>query len=122
MLFFFLMIRRPPRSTRTDTLFPYTTLFRSIENSSTSRDREAGYSQQLLQLGKEKPVREVGNYTFEGATEAARALFKRRSRPDAIFCANDHMALAAIEVARSEFGLEVGRHVSIIGLRRKSVG
>src|SRR3546814_11503476 len=28
-LLFFLMIRRPPRSTRTDTLFPYTTLFRS---------------------------------------------------------------------------------------------
>src|SRR3546814_19860886 len=29
MFLFFLMIRRPPRSTRTDTLFPYTTLFRS---------------------------------------------------------------------------------------------
>src|SRR3546814_7883558 len=29
MSIFFLMIRRPPRSTRTDTLFPYTTLFRS---------------------------------------------------------------------------------------------
>src|SRR3546814_4940491 len=29
MFFLFLMIRRPPRSTRTDTLFPYTTLFRS---------------------------------------------------------------------------------------------
>src|SRR3546814_14567845 len=28
-ILFFLMIRRPPRSTRTDTLFPYTTLFRS---------------------------------------------------------------------------------------------
>src|SRR3546814_13501928 len=28
-VFFFLMIRRPPRSTRTDTLFPYTTLFRA---------------------------------------------------------------------------------------------
>src|SRR3546814_7317109 len=28
-VFFFLMIRRPPESTRTDTLFPYTTLFRS---------------------------------------------------------------------------------------------
>src|SRR3546814_9213349 len=28
--FFFLMIRRPPRSTRTDTLFPYTTLFRRM--------------------------------------------------------------------------------------------
>src|SRR3546814_20421140 len=29
VVFFFLMVRRPPRSTRTDTLFPYTTLFRS---------------------------------------------------------------------------------------------
>src|SRR3546814_13349830 len=29
-IIFFLMIRRPPRSTRTDTLFPYTTLFRSV--------------------------------------------------------------------------------------------
>src|SRR3546814_19177443 len=29
LFFFFLMIRRPPKSTRADTLFPYTTLFRS---------------------------------------------------------------------------------------------
>src|SRR3546814_12055124 len=85
-----------------------------IENSSTSRDREAGYSQRLLQHGKGKPVREVGNYTFEGATEAARALFKRRSRPDALFCANDHMAPAAIDVHRSDFRTEVGPTVSTI--------
>src|SRR3546814_5036678 len=32
LVFFFLMIRRPPRSTRTDTLFPYTTLFRSNQH------------------------------------------------------------------------------------------
>src|SRR3546814_15920010 len=32
-MFFFLMIRRPPISTRTDTLFPYTTLFRSSRSS-----------------------------------------------------------------------------------------
>src|SRR3546814_4143877 len=32
LLLFFLMIRRPPRSTRTDTLFPYTTLFRSAQS------------------------------------------------------------------------------------------
>src|SRR3546814_5299260 len=43
--FFFLMIRRPPRSTRTDTLFPYTTLFRSprrllhAQTAGTDRDR-----------------------------------------------------------------------------------
>src|SRR3546814_9510938 len=34
-MFLFLMIRRPPRSTRTDTLFPYTTLFRSIAPGSS---------------------------------------------------------------------------------------
>src|SRR3546814_1485634 len=34
-LFFFLMIRRPPRSTRTDTLFPYTTLFRSPDRGAS---------------------------------------------------------------------------------------
>src|SRR3546814_19585043 len=42
---FFLMIRRPPRSTRTDTLFPYTTLFRS--HALANLDRKA----QRLQVG-----------------------------------------------------------------------
>src|SRR3546814_1049123 len=37
--FFFLMIRRPPRSTRTDTLFPYTTLFRSQEQRIEQREQ-----------------------------------------------------------------------------------
>src|SRR3546814_6764982 len=32
------MIRRPPRSTRTDTLFPYTTLFRSLERATALED------------------------------------------------------------------------------------
>src|SRR3546814_16378031 len=39
--FFFLMIRRPPRSTLTDTLFPYTTLFRSTQMRSPSRSGAA---------------------------------------------------------------------------------
>src|SRR3546814_130875 len=37
-MFFFLMIRRPPRSTRTDTLFPYTTLFRSLSDPDHTLD------------------------------------------------------------------------------------
>src|SRR3546814_15049288 len=36
VIFFFLRIRRPPRSTRTDTLFPYTTLFRSASSANGS--------------------------------------------------------------------------------------
>src|SRR3546814_12786626 len=39
VFFFFLMIRRPPRSTRTDTLFPYTTLFRSQAGIDRRRER-----------------------------------------------------------------------------------
>src|SRR3546814_16668583 len=49
LFFFFLMIRRPPRSTRTDPLFPYTTLFRSpacprhpVAASGPRHDRGAG--------------------------------------------------------------------------------
>src|SRR3546814_2691137 len=40
-MFFFLMIRRPPRSTRTDTLLPYTTLFRSKAACPSARVRGA---------------------------------------------------------------------------------
>src|SRR3546814_13955472 len=42
MVIFFLMIRRPPRSTRTDTLFPYTTLFRSDEGVAGAERDGAG--------------------------------------------------------------------------------
>src|SRR3546814_1990531 len=46
------MIRRPPRSTRTDTLFPYTTLFRSIHTELTNiRTMPDAYSINLLKQG-----------------------------------------------------------------------
>src|SRR3546814_19911840 len=44
-MFFFFMLRPPPRSTRTDTLFPYTTLFRSLADvpqSLAARNRQLG--------------------------------------------------------------------------------
>src|SRR3546814_13057095 len=44
------MIRRPPRSTRTDTLFPYTTLFRSHTKASASCGTCTGLVEQLLAL------------------------------------------------------------------------
>src|SRR6056297_28836 len=48
---FFLWIRRPPRSTRTDTLFPYTTLFRSRGG------RRRGPRQEDLALGRQAGLR-----------------------------------------------------------------
>src|SRR3546814_20599303 len=41
------MIRRPPRSTRTDTLFPYTTLFRSLRAIAADQDRAAAVTRDM---------------------------------------------------------------------------
>src|SRR3546814_12843485 len=54
-LFFFLMIRRPPRSTRTDTLFPYTTLFRSESLAGMTNDDGTEYEISI--------VRKEGHYS-----------------------------------------------------------
>src|SRR3546814_8301333 len=71
IMFFFLMIRRPPRSTRTDTLFPYTTLFRILPAIARAADEaqrhpharpHAHRSHQVMGggLGKSVPQRRAG--------------------------------------------------------------
>src|SRR3546814_3387833 len=54
--FFVLMIRRPPRSTRTDTLFPYTTLFRSARRKSCSTMRACDWVKGFRQSWHHPPV------------------------------------------------------------------
>jgi DNA-binding LacI/PurR family transcriptional regulator len=83
--------------------------------SRTSQDRERGFSEHLAGRGVEAPLRAVGFFQREAAIAATRSLLAREDRPDAIFCGNDHMALAAIEVARFEFGLQVGRDLGVAG-------
>src|SRR3546814_20700151 len=65
---FFLMIRRPPRSTRTDTLFPYTTLFRAPR---------AGRGRAVL-----RPAQGDGAGSSGEARRAARCLAERHNLPD----------------------------------------
>src|SRR3546814_15704464 len=62
-IIFFLMIRRPPRSTRTDTLFPYTTLFRSVRAA-----RRSGYTRQVARIRNKNG--------WVGLTPRARALYR----------------------------------------------
>jgi DNA-binding LacI/PurR family transcriptional regulator len=90
-------------------------LMTGLEESITSREREAGFSDHLAAQGLPPPTRVVGRFDRETAQQAARELLSRTPRPDAIFCANDHMALAALEVARLEFGLEIGREFGVAG-------
>src|SRR3546814_15761124 len=52
------MIRRPPRSTRTDTLFPYTTLFRSVRGMTLKEDDEVISLSILHRVGTKQEERE----------------------------------------------------------------
>src|SRR3546814_4914931 len=76
MFFFFLRIRRPPRSTRTDTLFPYTTLFRSKDVEDGTGEREG--CQQTEACGR---VADMA-HEVERQDAAEVALGQRRDEPD----------------------------------------
>jgi DNA-binding LacI/PurR family transcriptional regulator len=85
------------------------------EDASTQRDRESGFRQGLAACGKELAARGCGNYNFEDAQAAARRMFRaRRGRPDAVFVANDHMAIPTMDVLRFELGLRVPEDVSVV--------
>jgi DNA-binding LacI/PurR family transcriptional regulator len=85
------------------------------EDSSTSRDREAGFYTGLAERGMTLAGRAVGGYSFEGAAAAARALLSGRDRPDAVFVANDHMAFSVMDVVRGELRLRIPEDISIVG-------
>ncbi len=85
------------------------------EDSSTNRDREAGFYKGLAELGETVWGRAVGGYTFEGAACAARELFSGPEIPDAVFVANDHMAFSVLDVLRDELKLKIPKDVSVVG-------
>lgn len=87
-----------------------------LENASTSLDREAGLRDALADAGLPLHARGVGHYDFAQARRAVLELFRDPAgRPDALFAANDHMAIAALETLRSELGLRVPQDVSVVG-------
>ncbi|RYY64606.1 MAG: LacI family DNA-binding transcriptional regulator, partial [Comamonadaceae bacterium] len=72
-----------------------------LEKSSTNLQRERGFNEALAAAGASVYRRAVGHYSFERAQEATRALFAAPGdKPDAVFVANDHMAIAAMDVLR----------------------
>ncbi len=88
------------------------------EGASTQRDREAGFIQGLAAAGLTLHARGVGNFSSEGAKNAARDMFDgvaTADRPTALFVANDHMALAVMDALRFDLGLDVPRDVSVVG-------
>ena len=87
-----------------------------LEESSTNADRERGFREELASLGTRIHARAVGYYSFDGATRAAHELFaEKNDRPDAVFVGSDHMAIAVMDVLRSELNLHVPDDVSVVG-------
>lgn len=85
-----------------------------IPGVSSSDERLAGYREALVAAGHGEPIVAAGLYDFDTSVAAARHLLAHGDPPDAMFCANDITAFAAINAAR-EAGIEPGRMLSIVG-------
>src|SRR3546814_5139464 len=104
MYIFFLMRRRPPRSTRTDTLFPYTTLFRSLlALQHEHRPVDGGDVRSGVRAG------------VRGEGGAGRGSISARDRE---FDRLDHRVLRA---ARSEHAERVDRALAVMARARQRV-
>ena len=84
------------------------------ENSSSVREREVGFVARVVSLGLPIPAKVIGGFG-RNTMPAARELLSMSPRPDAIFCTHDILAMATIDTARYEFGLEIGREIGIAG-------
>ncbi len=84
------------------------------EGASTQRDREAGFISALAEAGVALHSRAAGEFTMEKAAAATRTMFAS-DPPDAVFVANDHMALAVMDTLRFELGLQIPCDVSVVG-------
>jgi DNA-binding LacI/PurR family transcriptional regulator len=86
------------------------------EATSTNRDREAGFINRLRERGYRLHYREsAGDYRYEPGIAAANRLLQRDDPPDAIFCANDLIAMGVLDVARRKLNIQVPEQISVIG-------
>ncbi len=84
------------------------------EDASTNRDREQGLVVRLRERGHDAWLREQGQYTYESGYAALARLLDHPAPLDAVFCANDIMALGALDCARDR-GVRIPDELSIIG-------
>ena len=85
------------------------------EGASTQRDREAGFRAGLAEHALDVGFRAVGNFRSEQAHEAAQMLLSAKDRPEAVFVANDAMALVVMDVVRHNAWLRVPDDLAIVG-------
>jgi DNA-binding LacI/PurR family transcriptional regulator len=84
-------------------------------DSAVARERAAGAVDTLTRLGGEPPVIVPGDYRYESGVEAFGALVATGRPLDVVLCANDAMALGAVDAARWKHGLQIPEDVSVAG-------
>lgn len=85
-------------------------------DASTNIERWQGFRRRCIERGLAEPlVSEAGAFSYAGGYEAARRLLDPALRPEAVFCANDILAIGCMEAAKHEYGLEVPRDLGLIG-------
>jgi len=86
------------------------------ENTTTSRDRERGFREQLEAAGSplDETLRRVGQFTHASGYQWCLDLLAAEPRPTAVFAANDVIAFGALDAAR-RVGIRVPAELSIVG-------
>src|SRR3546814_11081888 len=120
------MIRRPPRSTRTDTLFPYTTLFRSRFSSECSSYR-IEWQQRLIYVQWPFVRQAHAPSQQEGMAHDLRLLLdaiaaKGLPRSDGVIVAAEGMADQREVISAAQFGVSDMRHFMDEKIGRASCG
>jgi DNA-binding LacI/PurR family transcriptional regulator len=88
---------------------------RGASNASNAIERERGFRAGLAEHGLIPHSVVTGDFTHQGGARATRQILAAEERPEAIFCANDVMAMAAIATCKNEFGLSVPEDLGIVG-------
>lgn len=86
-----------------------------LQSASTGLDRWTGFREALAEAGGEVHALAEGGFDRERAARAARAMMDAPAPPDAIFVANDHMALGVLDELRHGMGIDVPGEVSVVG-------
>ncbi|MER9947222.1 LacI family DNA-binding transcriptional regulator [Mesorhizobium sp. M0047] len=87
---------------------------RGLANTSTNAERARGFRDALAESGIAIHVEAAGDFNYHTAYKASIDILCGADAPQALFCCNDIMALAAIDAAR-ELGLAVPRDLAIAG-------
>lgn len=87
-----------------------------LDGTSTSRDRLNGFVSRIRERHAPAPyIENAGGFTYDGGFVALKRLMDREAPPQAVFCANDIVAIGALDAARAELGLQVPHDLSIVG-------